>query len=116
MTTWTIAIDWDRDGSYTGSDDVTAYVLEAKWVLGTEKPYQDVADNSILSLILNNTDRRFSPEYASSPLNGKLLPQRPVRIQSNDGTTTRTHWVGWIESIQPAVGIKGERLVSILAT
>jgi hypothetical protein len=27
-----------------------------------------------------------------------------VRVQSNDGTTTRTHWVGWIETIQPDVG------------
>jgi hypothetical protein len=32
-----------------------------------------------------------------------------VRIQSNDGTTTRTHWVGWIDSIQPVVGRYGPR-------
>ena len=31
-TTWTIAVDWDRDGSFSGQhDDVTAYVSSARW-------------------------------------------------------------------------------------
>ena len=62
-TSWTIAIDWDRNGNFTGTyDDVTQYVLFARWFLGMRQPYQDDADDSMLELVLNNADKRFSPE------------------------------------------------------
>ena len=115
-TTWTITIDWDRSGDYAGQyDDVTGYIISADWFLGERTLYQDTADNSTLALVLNNSDKRFSPENGDGPLAGKLTPFKPVRIQSNDGTTTRTHWVGWIESIQPTVNVFGERTVEIIA-
>ena len=115
-TTWTIAIDWDRNGNYTDTyDDVTSRVISANWKLGMRLPYTDMADESTLDLVLDNTDKRYSSEHASSPLTGKVVPQRPVRIQSNDGTTTRTHWIGWIEAIQPAVNRYGKRTVQIVA-
>jgi hypothetical protein len=115
-TTWTIAIDWDRDGSFSGQyDDVTSYIISAGWFLGERTPYQDTADNSTLTLVLNNSDKRYSPENGSSPMAGKLTPFKPVRIQSYDGSNTRTHWMGWIESIQPTVGTYGERTVEISA-
>lgn len=116
-TTWTIAVDWGKNGNYTDTyDNVTDRVISANWFIGMREPYQDIADNSILSLVLRNDDRRYSPEYGSSPLTGLLVPFRPVRIQSNDGTTTRTHWTGWIESIQPAVNKNGQRTTQIVAT
>ncbi len=35
VTNWTIAIDWDRNGDFTGAyDDVTDRVIEAHWFLG----------------------------------------------------------------------------------
>jgi hypothetical protein len=116
-TTWTIAIDWDRNGNYSGTyDDVTSRVLSAQWFLGMQTAYEDMADNAMLKLELDNADKRFSPEYGSSPIAGKVVPFRPIRIQSNDGTTTRTHWVGWVETIQPDLGIYGERLAHVVAT
>lgn len=115
-TTWTIAIDWNRGGTFTDTyDDVTSRTLDARWFLGTQKPYQDVADNSLLTLVLDNSDKRFSPDNASSPIAPNLLPFRPVQIQSNDGTDTRTHWIGWIENIRPAVNQFGKRVVEIQA-
>ena len=70
-TTWTIAIDWDRNGNYSDTyDDVTARVISANWFLGMRKPYQNMADNSMLTLVLNNEDKRYSPEYSGSPLDG----------------------------------------------
>jgi hypothetical protein len=78
-TTWTIAVDWDRDGNFSEqNDDVTAYVISARWFLGERVPYQDTADDSMLTLVLNNADKRFSPENGSSPLAGKLTPFKPV--------------------------------------
>jgi len=117
-TTWTVAIDWDRDGEFTGYDIVTDRTIWINWFLGFRKPYMDVPDNSTLGLVLDNRDRRFSPEYddVSNPLAGKVQPLRPVRLQSNDGTTTRTHWTVWIESVQPAVNKYGERVAKILCT
>jgi hypothetical protein len=116
VTQWALAIDWDRNNNFTGAqDDVTSRVLSAKWFLGMRQPWQDLADNSRLELVLRNDDRLYSPENTASALNGKVLPQRPVRIQSNDGTTTRTHWVGWIDELQPAVGRNGERAIIIVA-
>lgn len=116
-TTWTIAIDWDRNGNYTDTyDNVTDRVIKANWFLGMRQEYQEMADNSTLTLVLNNEDKRYSPEYSSSPLTGKVIPFRPVRIQSDDGSEVRTHWQGWVESIQPAVNQYGERTVQIVAT
>jgi len=125
ITTWTIAIDWNRDGDYSdANEDVTSRVISANWSLGIEKTYQETAENSMLQLVLSNNDKLFSPENASSPLwdgsatppRSKVQPFRPVRIQSNDGTTTRTHWIGWIETMQPDVGRFGKRLMKITAT
>lgn len=117
MNMWIISIDWDRIGNFNGyHSNITNNIFAANWFLGTEELFGSVADNSILHLVLNNTDRRFSPENADSPLYGKVKPFKPVRIQSDDGTTVRTHWVGWIESIQPMVNRYGQRTVEILAT
>jgi hypothetical protein len=96
-------------------DNVTEYVVSAQWFLGNKKPYKEIADDSILTLVLTNVDKRFSPENGSGVLTGKLAPFRRIRIQSNDGSTTRTHWVGWIESIQPDVNQYGNRQVTITA-
>jgi hypothetical protein len=115
-TTWTIAIDWDRDGQFTQTyDDVTDRVISAEWFLGTREAYADTADNSTLTLVLNNHDRRFSPEYASSPIAGKVKPFRRVQIESDDGSDTRTHWTGWIESLDPEVNQYGQRIIHITA-
>jgi hypothetical protein len=115
-TTWTIAVDWDRNNDFTGTlDDVTSRVISAKWALGMRAPYTPIANEATLDLVLDNTDRRYSPDNSAGPLAGKLVPQRPLRIQSSDGTTTRTHWLGWIESIEPALGRYGKRTVRITA-
>jgi hypothetical protein len=43
-TTWTIGIDWNRDGDYGDSyEDLTARVQSATWFLGMRQPYQDAA-------------------------------------------------------------------------
>ena len=61
-TAWTIAIDWDRDGEFSGDDIVTERAVWVNWFLGFREPYKDIAQNSVLGLVLDNRDRRFSPE------------------------------------------------------
>jgi hypothetical protein len=115
-TTWKILIDWERDGSSGSYDDVTQRMMDVKWFIGFRTAYMDAADNNRLELSLSNTDRLFSPENITSPLYGKLVPFRSVRIESFDGTVTRTHWTGWVEKINPSVNIWGEKRVTILAS
>ena len=65
-TSWTIAIDWDRNGDFSGEhDDITQRVLLAEWFVGMQRPYQLTADGSTLVMRLNNKDRRFSPENSA---------------------------------------------------
>ena len=116
-TTWTITIDWDRvSGDYAGQyDDVTGYIISADWFLGERTLYQDTADNSTLSLVLNNSDKRFSPENGDGPLAGKLTPFKPVVAPVQRWHDHSHPLGGWIKSIQPAVNVFGERTVEIIA-
>src|SRR5262249_38920554 len=52
---------------------------------------------------------------SATPHKTMVQPYKPVRIQSNDGTTTRTHWVGWIEKVEPTVNANGQRQCKITA-
>lgn len=98
-------VDWNRDNDFSdANEDITPYVMSARWGLGNKQPFQDVADESTLNLVLRNTDRRFSPEYSGSPLAGTILPQRGVLVQSTMGSLTTTHWRGWIDHLTPAMG------------
>ncbi|MCY4073046.1 MAG: hypothetical protein OXG60_17265 [Chloroflexi bacterium] len=116
-TQWTVEIDWERNGNYTGTyDNVTDRTILTQWFVGMRQPYQLTADNSVLRLVLRNNDRLFSAEYASSPLKDKLVPLRPVRIQSDDGIDSRTHFTGWVETIIPSVNHHGERIATVVAT
>lgn len=116
-TTWTVAVDWERKGNFSGANDtITSWVQTLDWSLGMRQAYHDVAKDAMLRVQVRNEDKRFSPENPASPLNGLLAPHRPIRIQSNDGTTTRTHFIGWIENIQPSVNQFGERIAEITAS
>ena len=75
---------------------------------------------SVLKLTLDNSDKRFSPDYApgggSNPLEGYVRPLRPVTVRSDDGTTERSHWSGWIEMVQPKTNQYGERTATLKAS
>ena len=105
-TKWKVEVDWNRDGTYS---EVTDYVTELQWFLGFRVPYMGTASEAYLHLTLNNADRRFSPENSSGPLYGNLTPLRPLRVTSDDGSTVRTHWSGWINMIEPATNKYGAR-------
>lgn len=103
LTTWTIEIDFDNDGFGSG-DDITQYVMNADWNVGFNAPYQYVAPSSECSLVVRNDDKRFSPEYSSSPYFGKLTRGKPVRISADDGVTSRVMYVGYLHEIRPEYG------------
>lgn len=117
-------IDWDGDGDFSEDvENVTQYVISANWELGSHKPFQYVADEAKLTLVLNNADRRFSPEYSDSPLAGMVLPRRKVQVRlydivfdnlgnvvfDNNGDPVLVlrdvMYSGWISTINPTWGI-----------
>lgn len=77
-------IDWSNNGTWTNTgENVTRRVLsEAEFTYGRNqaRALSPIADGSC-DFELDNTSRDYSPENTSSPLNGLIMPARPIRIQ-----------------------------------
>ena len=80
---YTVAVDWEDDGSFSGSDDITEEVLSqgVTVVYGRDHDRQ-LSPSSVGRAAFNicNVDRTFSPENTSSPLFGDLDAARPTQI------------------------------------
>ncbi len=103
--TYSIAIDYADDGTFTELDDL----LSVAWHIGLPAPYTHIAEVSSASIIVRNQSRDFSPE-----VNTDIIGKR-IRIQSDDGTTARTHFIGFIKEVRPQTGNQGKRLSEIVA-
>ncbi len=91
-----LALDWDRNGVWTGTyDDVTADVNNADVVISWGRDQIDATSRPAagkLGFGLKNTDRRYSPENAASPIADKVVPGTPARLQLTvDGTIYTLH-------------------------
>jgi hypothetical protein len=96
---YTIAIDKNDDGDFSDSgENITADVIALRWRLGMKHPYDSVAGPSTAEITVNNADQTYSPEHTT------LQPGHRVRIQSDDGSTVRTHFTGYITRIVPEPG------------
>lgn len=108
--TYTIAIDRDDDGDFVDSgEDITSDVIVARWRLGMHGPQDSVAEPGTAHITIRNQSRTYSPECNA------LLPGQVLRIQSDDGTTVRTHFTGHISHVEPLPGEQGERTAVIHA-
>lgn len=110
--TYRVTLDWNDDGDFAdGSEDITGDVLALSWRLGMTAPHEHIAPPGLAQITVRSRDRRYSPEAGILPLTtGKRL-----RIQSDDGTTVRTHFVGFVERVEPLPGTQGERTAVIHA-
>ncbi len=100
-TTFTLEIDWDRDGSWS---DETAYLRRVQTRTGFAQPGDAVAAAGRCDLTLDNTTGRYSPGNTEGPLYGNLLPRRPVKINATDGIITWVLFRGFIEDLAPDAG------------
>ena len=103
--TYSIAIDYADDGTFTELGDI----LSIAWHLGLPAPYTHIAEVSSASITVRNQSRDFSPEVTTD------IVGKRIRIQSDDGTTTRTHFIGFIKEVRPQTGNQGKRLIEIVA-
>jgi hypothetical protein len=105
-----VGIDNATDGNFTAFDDVISdKVLALKWRLGMSKPYERLSELASAEILLWNTFQEFSPEYVGSIIGKRLI------IQSDDGTTLRTHFLGAITAVEPEVGLYAKQRARILA-
>lgn len=93
-----VFIDWDKDDDFLDSyDDITADVMSVSWFIGARSAYQSVADESTCDIVVRNTDGKYTPENSASPIYGKILSNRRIRIMDDRGTGTQL-WNGYLEA------------------
>jgi len=106
--TYTIAINKNHDGDFTDiEEDISAHVIDLKWNLGFAQPYDSLADYSSAQITVRNATGLFSPERNA------LDSGTQIRIQSNDGTTTRTQFIGYVSHVAPTEGEWGDKTAVI---
>lgn len=110
--TWLMRVDWDDDGSFLHpNDDITADVCDKNpvtWELGM-RPFEHIADESVLQFTVWNDDRKYSPENSGSPLYGKLRPGLGVQL-SYAGIVL---WQGFTAAFKPAPLRYGKRTTAV---
>ncbi len=94
--TFSVKIDWNGDGDFSDTgEDVSSRVITKRSPLVTRagrdqaralgKPTAGTGE-----LELNNASKDYSPDYASSPLFGNVLPGRDVLVQAVLSAVTYT--------------------------
>lgn len=87
-------VDWNNDGDYADArEDVTTRILDGRQPVTIRVGRDQSRAMSPVAVgeahfALNNRSRDYSPENASSPLAGSLLPVRPVRLDATLGAAT----------------------------
>src|SRR5436305_955679 len=112
-TTFTFEIDWTNSGSWV-DESTNVFSARLKIGMGPSGALDElVARAGTCTLTLDNSTQRYSPDYASGPLYGNLLPRRPVRIRATDGVSTWTLFRGYVERLSPQAGPQSRRTVTI---
>lgn len=115
--TFKFYVDWQDNNNFTDSiDDISADVIDASWQLGMRKAFQDVSDGASATLTLDNSSAKYTPENASSPIYGYLLPQRRIKIVDNTGGSDRVMFVGWLEFPSVDWILAGQNTAKVTAT
>ena len=96
--TYQIAIDNNDDGTFSVDEGISASVLRAEWELGLPSAESVLSQTARAIITVDNSVGAFSPERTHT-LIGKYM-----RIQSDDGTISRTLFTGAIDRIVPIAG------------
>ncbi len=117
--TWYVDVDWNNDGTYEGEEGTglsphllyDVDVMRGRKIVTrfTDREASGVAyvDVGKATLSFHNTDGRYDPYNASSPLHDNLLPGRMARVRVNDGATTEDVITGRIQNITPLTESNG---------
>jgi hypothetical protein len=115
VATYTVAVSWRNNDQFTDSGDVVDVRPEVTISYGRDqsRALSPIAMGTA-GFDLNNLDRQYSPENTSSPLNGFILPARPVKITAVLNSTPFILFRGHLDEykVQPA---PNQRIVNVTA-
>ena len=117
LGTYSLFVDWNNDGDITdANEDLSARLQSVTWTLGRDAPshLSGVCQPGKLTAKLENQDGLLS-NFGSGALAGNILPGRKVTLKGNDGSTTRTLFVGYLERIEPSATVGGLRTCTLRA-
>lgn len=95
-------VDWLNDGDFVDAgDEITTRVhanegVNIAYGRDQARAFAPVRPGEA-AFVLNNVSRDYSPENASSPLVGKLVPGRPVKIDAIQDAATTTIYRGFLD-------------------
>ncbi|MBK6423886.1 MAG: hypothetical protein IPF77_17075 [Gemmatimonadetes bacterium] len=110
VTYWTIEVDWDNAGTYSGQSEAlycigfeSARGRTTKFEVGSNGDFigYKMPDVGTCRITLDNSTRRFDPYYTSGALYGKLLPGRFIRVRVTYQGVTYPIFHGNISKITP---------------
>ncbi len=109
---WTLAVDWSGHGSFVGTgEDVTSRVRQddpLTVTIGRESERTTGhAPSGSMSFSLANHDRRYMPEYTSSPIFGLVRPGRRVMLTGTAGASIVPLLAGVLEEYEIDGGAAG---------
>jgi len=80
MVDWDMALWSDEPDFSEAIDDISGYVMGVSFSGGKDKELGN-APASTMEVRLDNSDGRFTPCNTGSPLDGKMLPWRIIRVR-----------------------------------
>jgi hypothetical protein len=117
--TWKVEVDWSNDGDFSDTgEDVTARVLNDPGIVTVRGRDQIRALAPPMAgrceFALNNASQDYSPDYASGPLYGKLVPGRRVRVRTT-APSAATLWAGHLDDLPQEPFVRGGGRVRVPA-
>lgn len=96
--------DFDNDNFLSTYAEITDWVKSANWSIGIGQAYQLMGDEQRLTMQLQNSDRRWSPDNEDSPYAGTLLPYRRVKVMAEFAGSTYPLYTGYASAFSAQGG------------
>lgn len=94
-------------GTDSQYENISAYVMNARWRTGFVRPYQNLVGIGRASLVLNNWDARFSPEAGGALWTPDNVALRDILVRINEDATIL--WTGYVTEWSPQGRTGGEK-------
>lgn len=112
--TYVAEIGWNNDSDFSDTGEVVTSRVRARQGIRLERGRDQLRALAPpmagrCDFTLDNRSRDYSPEYASGPLYGNLLPGRPVRVRTT-APSAATLWRGFLDDL-PQHPARLERMV-----
>lgn len=109
---------WNDGQALSLHDDVTEYLKSAAWNIGRQNYMEIMPSEGTMTLTLENSSKKFSPEITTSPLYGYMKSMRRVRLDymRPDGATAwRPLFSGWVDKYNVDTSVYRNREMEIVA-